>query len=138
MSLSTRITAAAALAGIFTLSPAIRPAVAADASFHGLNAALGEGASAIPCARAVRRVLPSGWRIQGEQALLGCAPVSWDATDTALSVYQRIAGESGLSIIADIADETIAIGRPAGGASDSRSGSMTAAGPTAFVGTSVR
>jgi len=136
MQVSNRVLAATAVAGLFYLGlAAAAPAALPGGDLHGLAAPLGMREADVPCAVAVHRVLPAGWRIElpGDPTL--CGLISWRRTDTPLGVYERIATLSHLSVVADIGSKAVTIGSRATLAA---AASPAPKGPQAFVDTSVR
>ena len=139
MQVSNRVTTATAVAGLFYLGLATAPAFASGGALQGLNAPLRTQATDVPCAVAVHQVLPPGWRVDLPGTPRLCSSISWRRADTPLQVYERIAGRTGLYVVADIGSKTVTIGsRTTLGEARGAGGAIKPKGPQAFVDTSVR
>lgn len=140
MQISGRRIAATAVAGIFYLGLVAAPAWAAGRPLGGLEAPIGSTGTWVSCARAVREILPKGWRLELPGAPPLCRSVSWRAGDTALGIYERIGAQSRLAVAADVGSRTVTLGTQASLAAARSVGSTprTPRGPRTFADTSVR
>ena len=139
MQVSNRVTTATAVAGLFYLGVAAGSAFAYGGTLQGLNAPVGTQTTDVSCSVAVHQVLPRGWRVDLPGSPRLCNSISWRRTDTPLEVYERIAGQTGLSVVADIGSKTVTIGsRATLGEARGAAATRKPKGPQAFVDTSVR
>ena len=138
MQISGRRIAATAVAGIFYLSLAGAPAWAAGSPLGGLGAPIGSQGTGVSCSRAVKEILPKGWRLELPGAPAMCRSVSWRAGDSALGVYERIGAQSGLAVVADVGAKIVMLGTRASIAGARGAHAPRLSGPHAFVDTSVR
>ena len=138
MQISGRRIAATAVAGIFYLGLVAAPAWAAGRPLGGLEAPIGSTGTWVSCARAVREILPKGWRLELPGAPPLCRSVSWRAGDTALGIYERIGAQSRLAVVADVGSRTLTLGTRLAIDAAHRTDGPRVSGPRAFADTSVR
>lgn len=138
MQISGRRIAATAVAGIFYLGLVAAPALAAGSPLGGLEAPIGSPGTWVSCSRAVREILPKGWRLELPGAPPLCRSVSWRAGDTALGIYERIGAQSRLAVVADVGSRTLTLGTRLAIDAAHRTDGRRVSGPRAFADTSVR
>jgi hypothetical protein len=138
MQISGRRIAATVVTGIFYLSLAGAPAWAAGSPLGDLGVPIGSTGTGVSCSRAVKEILPKGWRLELPGAPAMCRSVSWRAGDSALEVYERIGAQSGLAVVADVGSRIVMLGTRASIAGEHDTHAPRLSGPHAFVDTSVR